>query len=142
MSDHVNISSSDVITRPPLFIIYTLFSPGEEHPFAYLTHNTLWTSISQQLCTTTKQPFSCTSMRTMSSSPFIYLKDRCSLNPIPLNRDSATIRNFGQNDTNRTCSRNGKRAVEARQASNMGPTIGMIQTETTLVSPQNFPPVV
>ena len=31
--------------------------------------------------------------------------------PIPLDRDSATIRNFGQNDTNRN--RNGKTAVEA-----------------------------
>ena len=31
--------------------------------------------------------------------------------PIPLDGDSATIRNFGQNDTNR--SRNGKNAVEA-----------------------------
>ena len=31
--------------------------------------------------------------------------------PIPLDGDSATIRNFGQNDTNR--SRNGKSAVEA-----------------------------
>ena len=32
--------------------------------------------------------------------------------PIPLDGDSATIRNFGQNDTNR--SRNGKNAVEAQ----------------------------
>ena len=32
--------------------------------------------------------------------------------PIPLDGDSATIRNFGQNDTNR--SRNGKSAVEAQ----------------------------
>ena len=31
--------------------------------------------------------------------------------PIPLDGDSATIRNFGQNDMNR--SRNGKSAVEA-----------------------------
>ena len=31
--------------------------------------------------------------------------------PIPLDGDSATIRNFGQNDTNRN--RNGKSAVEA-----------------------------
>ena len=34
-----------------------------------------------------------------------------SLTPIPLDGDSATIRNFGQNDTNR--SRNGKSVVEA-----------------------------
>ena len=32
--------------------------------------------------------------------------------PIPLDGDSATIRNFGQNDTNR--SRNGKSAIEAQ----------------------------
>ena len=32
--------------------------------------------------------------------------------PIPLDGDSATIRNFGQNDTN--CSRIGKSAVEAQ----------------------------
>ena len=32
--------------------------------------------------------------------------------PIPLDGDSATIRNFGQNDTNR--SRNDKSAVEAQ----------------------------
>ena len=32
--------------------------------------------------------------------------------PIPLDGDSATIRNVGQNDTN--CSRNGKSAVEAQ----------------------------
>ena len=32
--------------------------------------------------------------------------------PIPLDGDSATIRNFGQNDTNH--SRNGKSAVEAQ----------------------------
>ena len=32
--------------------------------------------------------------------------------PIPLDGDSATIRNFGQNDTNRN--RNGKSAVEAQ----------------------------
>ena len=34
-------------------------------------------------------------------------------NPIPLDGDSATIRNFGQNDSNR--SRNGKSAVEAQK---------------------------
>ena len=33
--------------------------------------------------------------------------------PIPLGGDSATIRNFGQNDTNR--SRNGKSTVEAQE---------------------------
>ena len=33
--------------------------------------------------------------------------------PIPLDGDSATIRNFGQNDTNR--SRNGRSAVEAQK---------------------------
>ena len=32
--------------------------------------------------------------------------------PIPLDGDSATIRNFGQNDMN--CCRNGKSAVEAQ----------------------------
>ena len=46
---------------------------------AYLTNHALWTLFSQQLCTTTKQPFSCTSMRTISDSPFIYLKNCCSL---------------------------------------------------------------
>ena len=36
----------------------------------------------------------------------------CILTPIPLDGDSASIRNFGHNDTNR--SRNGKSVVEAQ----------------------------
>ena len=36
-----------------------------------------------------------------------------SMNSIPLEGDSATIQTFGHKDTNCTCSRNGKSAVEA-----------------------------
>ena len=42
----------------------------------------------------------------------VHLQKGVSKTPIPLDGDSATIRNFGQNDTNRN--RKGKSAVHAQ----------------------------
>ena len=42
----------------------------------------------------------------------VHMQKGVSKTPIPLDGDSATIRNFGQNDTNRN--RNGKSAVQAQ----------------------------